>query len=237
MGLIYDVGRAYIRDYPEQDVEIAPQVTVRAGSLKAEDVNLLVRKLDKTAPSKLNPLVAEIVSDAIEDIILLVRLVAQAVRVGFRGMAATGRQLDINWIRAKDIVPYSISGKITWLVSDTEIPSAQGGSGTGTKTYKPETTVGDEEGLIFMGFVDPIERPKVDAVRFSKAGVPMVPQTLNWNIRPGFGPENLPVAALERPVYVGPKQTYKIENFWFATGDDRLEPIGFIVKRAEAFAL
>jgi len=236
MGLVYEANKDLIRSYKEEDVVIAGN-TFRASGLSAKDVDLLVRKADTLAMSKLNPLVAEIVAAGMEDVINLVRMVNQNTKQGFGGMLAASRQLDLEWPRAKNFDPYGIGGT-TWLVSDTDIPSGQGGSGTGTKTYKTSTTLTDSEGMIFLGFINAIDKPKTDAVLFYKYGKELgVAQNLNWDARPGFGTENLPVAKLQANVVVEPQASYRIDNYWFATGDDRLEPIAFHVKQAQAVSL
>jgi len=236
MGLVYEANRDLIQSYAEENVVIAGN-QFRAANLSAGDTDLLVRKADTLAMSKLNPLVAEIVAAGMQDVIKLVRMVKQNTKQGFGGMLAESRQLDIEWPRAKNFDPYGIGGT-TWLVSDTDIPAGQGGSGTGTKTYKTSTTLTENEGIIFLGFIDAIDRPKTDAVLFYKYGKELgVAQNLNWNARPGFGTENLPVAKLAASVVVEPEASYQIDNYWFATGDDRLEPIAFHVKQAQAISL
>jgi len=236
MGTVYEASKDLIKRYPEEDITIADK-TFRASALARDDVELLVRKADTLAMSKLNPLVAEIVAAVMPDVVNLVRMVNVNTKQGFAGMLATSRQLDLTWPRAKDFDPYAIGGT-TWLVADTDIPAGSGGSGTGVKTYKTETTLTENEGVIILGFLDAIDNPKVDAVKFYKYGKEVgVPQNLNWDVRPGFGTENLPVAKLAVPVIVEPEASYKIENYWFATGNNRLEPIAFHVKQAQAITL
>lgn len=229
MGIVYEANVKLIRPYVEEVKKIFGR-DVKLAALSAEEVELIIKKVDGIVPSKLNPLVAEIVSAGMEDIITLVRMVNVETKQGFGGMTGTGRMLDINWMRAKDIgnLYGDPSTTYTWVRTETTI---------GLKHYIPDRILPEEEGHIYLGFIDPVTEPKVDAVQFIKAGIPLVPQTLNWNIRPGFGTEHLPVAKLERAFIVGPEQRYAVDNFWNKTGEDRLEPIAFVVKRAEVITL
>ena len=45
----------------------------------------------------------------------------------------------------------------------------------------------EHAGLIYLRFIDPIEVPKLEAVRYTLAGIPSPAQSLAFRIRQSFG--------------------------------------------------
>jgi len=208
-----------IRDYPEETKIIAGRKE-KVGSLKADDVKQFVVQLEHLVHPQQSPVIHDIIARNAPLILDVIRIVNLETKQGFKGMAARAGELEINWVRPGTF------GKTTWLTSYTS---------TGSNTWFSETRLLEYEALIILGWIDPIEVPKIDAIYITKDGDPLPAQTMPWMAKNNFGTYQTPIVEQKLPLVVLPEHKFKIEVNVFATGDDKLEPIGFHIRRAEDF--
>jgi hypothetical protein len=250
-GIIYQSNRGLIKDYPEETVRYEDAM-IEAGKVAAEvklaplssaEAKRLILKLDTLAMEKANPLIASIVAEEVQSIITLVRMVKAETKAEFMGILGSGANLDICWLRAKHV------GSSLLNSAGTASKGLYGGTSGGVLSWLHTFTAGTSEdlipsqtmaktaGVIHLGFMDPIEVPKVEAVQFRIANIPTPAQTLNFNVRLSFGTESLPVARLEKPVLYGPEKLQQVTVFPNIDGDSKLQPISFLVAKAEDLTL
>lgn len=208
-----------IREYPEETKKVAGK-DEKLSKLSREDAFIFATELETVVHAQQNPIVRDIIIRNAPLILDLVRIVNVETKQGFKGMAARGSELEMSWI-----VPRTFN-KTTWLQSITA---------TGTINWLAETKALEEEGLIILGWIDPIEDPKINRILYTKDGDPITAQTLTFEVRKGLGITDLPVSEQKQPLIVPPEHKIKIDMHAFATGDDRIQPIGFHIRKASDF--
>jgi hypothetical protein len=251
MGIVYQSNKGLIRSYAEETVDwedalIEPGkgvASVKLAPLSEAEAKRLLLKLDILAMEKANPLVATIVAEEAKNIFTAVRMVKVETKEAFMGVLGAGANLDITWLRPKHVGGPLLNkdgtankglyggtsgGVLSWLHTFT--------AGT-AEDLIPEQTMAEEAGVIHLGFIDPIEVPKVEAVQVKIAGIPSPAQSLAFNIRSSFGTESVPVARLEKPVIVGPEKKQQVTVFPNISGDSKLQPLTLLVAKAEALTL
>lgn len=208
--------------WPTKQITVAG-VTIKADNLKDEDYNLLKKDISNYVFQEKEPTVAQLIADNIDNIAATVALVNANTSQGYKGMNAEGKQVDLQGMRAKDII-----GQDSWTSSVTA------GSATTWIDKTGANELPENEAHVILGFYDPIDVPKIDAVKIKKGTETYPSQTLPLNVRKTFGTETSPVIRLKNVLVVPPKGTYSIDYYPNITGNDKLQPIGFRAVTAEA---
>jgi len=252
MGKIWKERQDLIKDYPDETLTLSnalimpgqESAEVKVAEFSETEASLLLRKLDVMVPDRGNELVATMVAEEADSIITLARMVKDNTKDTFRGVLGAGGNLDISWLRAKMVGSANFlnkdgtsscgvyggtsGGVLTWLHTETS---------TGSKTIIPAQTMNQYAGLIYIGAIDPVEVPKVDAIQWTIATIPAPAQTLSFDIRKDFSDNDLPITRFEKPVVIGPEKLQKVDLHWYITGDDKFKPIAFVVAKAEVLTL
>lgn len=160
------------------------------------------------------------------DIVNLVRRVKSKTGTSYAGSRATGTELCALALRPNFFTKNGVT-MTTWLFTATA-GNDWFISGAGDAAI----TLSDRQGLIFLGFADPIDTPKVEAVQLEKGGIPYTrPITLDFAVL-----EDSPVISLPSAWVIGPEEKYRIAVRYYASGDDNLRPIGFLITTADEIA-
>lgn len=221
------VLRSYTRSpsYKTNEVWIAGR-TYDAKDLDASELNLLIEDLESLATQQSNPFVANMIARNSPRILDLVRVVNKETKQGYGGAGARGNQLVVNPLRQADVsithgwqVAITATGAATWI-------------GTSAATISMVVSSLPVIGHIYLGFIDPVEVPKAETVQFVKGGDSWPEEVMTFNWRQGFGVINTPTHELRQPWTIPPSEVYYIPVRYNRVGDDRLEPIAFVVKRA-----
>lgn len=251
MGIVFQANKGLIRDYVEETVKFPdaliepgkPAAEVKLAPMSSEEVKRLLLKLDMIAWEKINPAAAAMVAEEVSSIITAVRMVKVETKAEFMGMLGSGANLDITWLRPKDVggpllnAPGTANkglyggasgGVLTWLHTFT--------AGT-SEDIIPEQVMAEEAAVVHLGVIDPIEVPKVNAIRFEIAGIPTPAQPLNFNIRSAFGTEAVPTCRFEKPVIIGPEKKQKVTVMPNISGDSKLQLLSLLVAKAESLTL
>jgi len=102
----------------------------------------------------------------------------------------------------------------------------------------PSATMIEEAGIVFLGFIEPLTVPKVEAVQFTISGIPCPPQSLNFRVNEDFGsPGKLPLCRLEKPVIIGPEKLFQVAVNPYLTGNSECIPLALLITTAEKMSM
>lgn len=201
----------------------------------SKDFEIFVAEQTVMGKRTRNPAVADILARNSPRLWDLVRMVNQNTRGGYKGAGARGNQLLANVLESRD---FGRSGGFpgtsppdSWL----QVPAAVGAA----RLWPPTSGTIDMLisslpvlGHVIYGFVNPVAVPKVNIVQLVLDSDAWAEETLDWEWREGFGDNETPIYELKAPWVIRPGASYRISVRNYITGEDRLTPIGFSVKRA-----
>ena len=253
---VYQVNKGLIRDYAEGEPKAWGKALIQPGQAKVDiklerlseaEVGLILTKLDMLAINRQNPTIAAILAEEADSVLTAVRMVKTETKESFAGILGGGANLDICWIRAKDV-----GGELTdqnGVASKGAYALGAGGAvyswlktnfvaGTNVDMF-PSAKLIEEAGIIFLGAIDPIEVPKVEAIQFTIAGILCPPQSLGFrqNNQEFGAPAKLSVARLEKPVIIGPEKTFTVTVNPSMAGSGKCEPLALLITTAEKMSL
>lgn len=200
-----------------------------------EDFSIFVAEMEVMQKRQRHAMVADIIARNAPRLWDLVRMVNQNTKQGFRGAGARGDRLLFNPLEPRDLGRAGsfpgTSPPDSWL----QVPATVGAarlwpptSGTIDLTVSSLAVLGH----VYFGFVDPVAVPKVNIVQLVLDSDPWPEETLDWEWRESYGHTETPVYELKQPWVIRPGASYRISVRNYITGEDRLTPIGFSVKRA-----
>lgn len=235
-----DILKRYIsstKDYKPGFVFIGSkqwQVT----DISKEEVETLGQEIDTFVDWESAPRIASMVTRAAPRILDAVRLVNAQTKQGYGGAAGRGQQLIAQPLQLFDLLRAAPSSTVvatypmtTWLVSKASTGAI---AWSGTSTYCNTMVVDSLPNLahVFIGFIDSIEIPKINKIQIVKDGDTYPVENPNFEWRGAFGDFQVPSHELLQPWIIPPSSKYYIGVNWYATGDDKMQPIGFAIKRA-----
>lgn len=192
----------------------------------------LKEELDSFVDEEQNPTVARIIARGAPRVYDAIRLVNYESKQGFKGAAARGHALVFNPLTVADLYAAgAAAAKTTW----TTVVAATGAANySGDSTNVNPMLVSSLPVLchVILGWVNPIEVPKSNMIQLIKNGDPMAREYIMWEWRQTFGDNRTPTYELKQPWICPPGENYYIAANYFLTGDDKLQPIGFSVRRA-----
>jgi len=249
MGLVYLANKGLIRKYPEGMVDwtkslIQPgqaKAAVKAAELTAEEVEIILLKLDQLAMSKQHEAIATMLAEEAESILLAIRMVKEETKEPFLGMLGVGSNLEMLWLRPKDVGSTTLlnsagtaglglysgtsAGVYTWLKSFIAGTSAD---------IIPEQTMVEEAAVLHLGGIDTVEIPKLESITFTLAGIPAPAQSLPFNLRKSVGATDLPFVRFEKPIIVGPEKKQKVAVMPNITGDSKFQLLSLLIAKASS---
>ncbi len=193
--------------------------------LTDEQLSLLVAELETLSMRYKNPNMAAMIARGAERILDLVRMVNYRTNAGFYGARARGDQLVVDAMRISDL------SLTTWVVNRATA-AAVAWAGSSTTNISMLVSSLPVLGHVFLGFADPVGFPLVDKIQLIKDGDPWVPEVVQFQWRDTMGDNQVPMYELREPWILPPQATYYIALNYFSTGEDRLLPIAFVVRRA-----
>jgi hypothetical protein len=200
--------------------------------ISPEDLQILAGDLDTLLDHEANPEVADIIARGSPRILDAVRLVNVNTKQGYKGSQARGMALCTNPLVPGDLkAASSASAKTNWL---TTVSTAAAANYSGDSTNVNNMVVSSLPVLahVILGFVNPIEVPKMDRIQLIKNGDPWVYEALTYGWRAQLGTYHTPVYELKQPWIIPPGEKYYIACQYIITGDDKTQPIAFAIKRA-----
>jgi len=206
--------------------------------ISKEQTEILAIEIDTFVDWDSAPRIASMTVRAAPRILDAVRLVNSNTKQGYGGAAGRGQQLIAQPLQLFDLLKASPSSTdvtaypmTTWLVNKT----ATGVSNwSGSTSYANTMVVSSMPYMahVFIGFIDTIEVPKVSKIQIIKDGDTYPIENPNFEWRGSFGSFAVPTHELLQPWIIPPASKYYICANYYATGDDKMQPIGFAIKRA-----
>jgi len=250
MGIVFQTNRALVRDYAEETAVIKdiliepgrPESQVKLAPLSSLEVDRILRKLDTLCMQVKSPAIATMLAEETQAILVAVRLCKVETHESFMGILSAGSNLDIAWLRAIHVgsslmnsvgtascgVCQQANCTDTWLFSHTAATEIN---------LIPSQTMQEEACVIHLGAINPIDVPKLDAIRVDIAGIPTPAQSLEYRLRKTFEEHETPLVRFEKPVIIGPEKRQLIRVYPYLTGNDKTQLISLIIARAEDLLL
>ncbi len=254
MGVVYSQNKALEHAYPAvdqgtiEDILIDPSQqtpTYTMASLSQDEVTTILKKLDSLAFGN-SPQVSLMMSEGAYAVIKAVQLVKAQSKQQFRGEFAQGAALDLRFLRPKDVGGIILSPASTFGAGATGLYSGLAASvytwlhaGVAITTYQliPSQTMELYAAVVYLGFVNPIDVPKVDAYQFTLYGVQVPAQSCEFRFMKTFGVNELSAVKMERPVIVPPLGIQALQVYQSITGDDKIQPIAIVIARAQELTI
>ena len=199
------------------------------------DFATFVGEMVVIAKRQRNAMVGDIIARNAPRLWDLVRMVNLNTKVGYGGASSRGDRLLINPLESRDLGRAGgwpgTSPPDSWL----QVPATVGGarlwpptSGFVVLTISSLPVVGH----VYFGFVNPVAVPKVNIVQLVLDSDAWPEEVIDWEWRESYGDTETPVYELKQPWVIKPGASYRVSVRNYITGEDRLTPIGFSVKRA-----
>lgn len=208
-----------VQSYPYETDDVAGK-SLKLEATKEEEALTFVEELN-TKLLLVHPQFAEKIALLSPILFNLMRSVKDETKQDYKGARARGQELDIVMFGPEEL------GKTTW----TQTFAATGWADFIATIAAPRDMTQYSAELI-IGFIDRIASPKVNKVRFVKNGDPYVVENLDFDFVKDD--QVYPVHILRQPWIAFPRDKYAVRQRAFATGTDRLIPVGFKVVRAES---
>ena len=219
-----------------------PSADVPAADITAEEVDTLAHKLDTLAADYQNDAIAKAIAEVFPSIVLTVRRVKKETGSIFSGILGNGANLDIKWLRAKDI-GYTILNPALTAVSGIYggvTPPGGGYVSTYLQTFVANTAQSiipaqrmlQWAACIHIGLYETIEIPKITDVTFTLDGQPTGPQSVFFDSRRMAGESyDTSFVRFEKPVMVSPMRLQQVSLMPNISGDSKPEMISLVVAR------
>jgi hypothetical protein len=197
------------------------------------DFERFVAEMVVTSKRQRNPMVADIIARNSPRLWDAVRMVNANTKVGFGGGAARGDRLLFNPLEPRDFGSAGgfpgTTPPTTWYRSVTTVAGRRLWPDANTI----DLTISSLPVLshVIFGFTDPVAVPKPNIVQLVLDGDAWAEEGMDWEWREAYGDIETPVYELKNPWVIRPGASYRINVRDYITGDDRIIPIGFSVKR------
>jgi hypothetical protein len=199
------------------------------------DFNTFVAEMVVIAKRQRNAMVGDIIARNSPRLWDVIRMVNANTKVGYGGGGSRGDRLVLNPLEPRDLGRGGgwpgTAPPDSWL----QVPATVGAarlwpptSGTITLTISSLPVIGH----VYFGFVNPVPVPKVNIVQLLLDSDAWPEEVIDWEWRESYGDTETPVYELKQPWVIKPGGAYRISVRNYITGEDRLTPIGFSVKRA-----
>ena len=220
--------------YQPNVITIGPK-TYSAQDTDPGDFETFVQEMAIITKRQRHPMVADILARGAPRLWDLVRMVNHETKNGYGGIASRGDKLVINPLEVRDLgraggFPGTAAPN-DWLETPTALGPARlwpPTSGTIDLTISSLAVLGH----VYFGFVDPVPDPKVSGIQLILDSDPWPEEVVDWNWREATGDNENPVYELRAPWLLRNGASYRVNVRYYTTGEDRLQPIGFSVKRA-----
>ena len=223
-------GQPYSRD----SVMVAGKA-IGALDTDEADFNIFVNEMIVMTKRQRNPMVGDIIVRNSPRLWDVVRMVNLNTKLGYGGASSRGDRLMINPLEPRDLGRAGgwpgTSPPDSWL----QVPATVGAarlwpptSGSIVLTISSLPVLGH----VYFGFVNPVAVPKVNIVQLVLDSDAWPEEVMDLEWRESYGDQETPVYELRQPYVIRPGASYRISVRNYITGEDRLTPIGFSVKRA-----
>lgn len=255
MGQVYNSNKSLEHAYPAvdqgpiEDILVDPSQqtpTYTMASLTQDEVTTILKKLDAFAFGN-SPQISLMLTEGAYAVIKAVQLVKAQSKQQFRGEFAQGSALDMRFLRPKDVGGIILSPASTIGAGATGLYAGAAGSvytwlhtGVVNTSYQliPTQTMELYAAVVYLGFINPIEVPSVDAFQFTLYGVAVPAQSMDFKLgEKTFGANEVPAIKMEKPVIVPPLGVQRLDVMNYRSGDDKTQPVAIVVARSQELTL
>lgn len=251
MGLVYRTNQQMIMHYDAGMAEVdnalitpgQDKVVVKVAEVDADEVRRLLQKIDAIANSYMNEAVAVTYAEVFPAILTAMRMVKEETKAPFKGMVASGTELD-----AVALIPENFGGAILNPAA-TGSTGLYGGTAAGVYTWMnassftagtsddlmPEQIMDKYAAVVHIGAIDTVAVPKINRIRFTISGIATPAQPTVFNIRGVNG--TTPFVRFERPVIVGPLKKQKIDVDPNIAGYSKFELLSVLIAKADVLTM
>lgn len=208
-------------------------VTYDAANPSQEDFQVFVDEMVVLSKRLRHPFVSDIIARGAKFVWDAVRLVNVTTRNGYKGVAGRGDALVFMPFELRDTGSAGgfpgTNPRSTWVVNRTATGAA--------RLYPAANTVDmlinslPVLSHVILGWIDPVSYPKAASVQLVYDD-PWPEEFLDWHWREAQAHYETPVYELRQPWIITPGRTYRVNARYDATGQDKLQPIAFTIKRA-----
>ncbi len=256
MSLIEDMNAGMVREYYDGSVQTGSvDATIYVGKKNVgidqkqfarEEVEQLLADIDAMARTRANQEIAVQLAEAFPAILLATRWAKVKGTQEYAGQDAQGRQLCATLLRGVHIgdsrITDSLAAGTTGMYGGTSaavyswLPASAWTAGT-AKTWFPSQVMAEAAAIVFTGFIETEEIPKVDGYTFTTNGVATPYLPLKFNNQRRSANRDPSVAKLLKPVIFGPQTTVAAALKANKTGDSQPEPIAVLITMAQNLSL
>jgi len=201
----------------EEEVDYLGGVQTKMASFTRDEYDALINILDKFFYKNSYPAVVSLVAENIQVIIDTIRVVKTETKQPFMGIRARGSQLTL--VNATADLFTRVWGATGAKTFEKDLTSTGSTDYIGTSA-NPES-VGEEEGYVFLGFLEEEPTPKINKVLLTKNNDPFPYITLPWEA------QEVNLACLPEPWILQPEVTYYVQAYAYKTGTTSMVPIAF----------
>lgn len=255
MGIVWKTNSEgmgnLVHPYPEEssgklkDCLVNPsqaEPTFKLAGLSEDEVITILKKLDSFAPGW-SPQISLMFAEGAYAVIQAVRLAKYQSQQNFRGIFAQGGELDLRLLRPKDV------GGAIMSSGGTSATGLYAGTGAAVYTWLntlvvnttanmiPQQTMLQWAAQVYLGFIDPIEVPPIEAIQFKLYTVSIAPQPADFKLIKTLDANEIPVVKLEKPIIIPPLGQQYLDIKPYRSGDSKIQPISVIVARAQDLTL
>lgn len=236
---VEDVLRSYVNGSLPGQPYSANKVVIGVRDVDAldpsmNDFEIFLAELQVICKRQLNPLIADIIARNSTRLWDCVRMVNKQTNGGYGGAGSRGNRLTLNPFEVRDFGSAGgfpgTSAPTSWLRSITSTGGARlwPGANTIDLTISSLPVVAH----VYFGFVNLIDRPKTSSVQLILDSDPWPEEVMDTEWKQAYNEIEASVYELRQPWVIRPGASYRVNVRNYLTGDDRLTPIGFTIKRA-----
>lgn len=197
------------------------------------DAKIFAMEIDSILMQQ-NPLIHEIFAKYSTNIFDLVRMVNLNSKQGFKGALASGNELDVTLMMARQFQDPDgavQTRRTSWVRTISSIGSKHFFEDITGAVAEQEQTMLEEEGMIWLAFYNPAQQSCVDAFQVTMNTELFDIQSLDFEqVQLEMGD---PIIEFKEPWTLPPEQSGKIEAYYFRTGTDEMRPLGVYVQMAK----
>lgn len=222
----------YYRNITQNTVYIGDK-TYKAYDPPESEFDIFVGEMEIMAAKLRHPYVHDIIARGIGSVWDCVRMVNEHSRQGYGGQTGRGFELVVNPFELRDTGSGgSFPGtnpSTTWVTAITSTGGAR--LWPAASTVDLLVTSLPYLSHCVLGWTDPVASPKARTVQLVWND-PWAEEAFTWDWRESAADYEMPVYEMKAAWKLPPGESYRVNVRYDQTGQDKLQPIGFTVKRA-----
>jgi len=199
------------------------------------DIKIFADEMD-IALQHQNPYIAALLAKNAVGMVNLIRGVNVETGSGFKGSNGSGRQLDVMLFRAEQFQDPDLvapAARTSWIRNVPGIGTLQfiiNPDGAAPNAHG-DLAIGLNEGIAVYGFANPAAAPCVSGIQHTYLTQGYNVQTTHFEMANPFVGDA--IEEMKQPMYLYPRETGRIDVYYYRAGLDEMRPIGIWVKMSQ----